>query len=387
MVHDFDYAIVGGGLQGGLVALAVRACQPDARIAIVERASALGGNHTWCFHAADLPPRSAAWIDPLVVARWPDNEVAFPRRRRVLASPYACVTSERLDECVRRAVDELVLGEAATAIGEHRVATPSRTLTATVVIDARGPDRFADGNRADSGWQTFVGQELVVRDHGVTRPMIMDATVEQRGAFTFIYVLPLADDRLLVEDTAFADSSHLDVAAGRAAIAAYVAARGWTVQQTLREETGVLPLPLALEPPQPTRSPLVAGYAGGWFHPVTGYSFPVAARLAALIAARPASELFGESLANHARAHRAQLGFALRLNKMLFQWFPPELRYHVLERFYGLPEDTIARFYALQLTALDRARFFLGRPPRGMSWRAALGLSALGRRVDWRSAR
>lgn len=376
MTPHVDYALVGGGLQAGLIALAVRALQPTARLAIVERAPTLGGNHTWCFHAGDLPPGSAAWIDPLVVARWAQNEVAFPGRQRVLASSYACITSTRLDERVRAVVDELWLGEAATAIEPHRVATATRELTATVVIDARGPDRIAT---AGSGWQTFVGQELIVRGHGLVRPVIMDATVPQRNAFTFVYVLPLDEDRLLVEDTAFADAPYLDVAEGRAAIAAYAAARGWVVERIEREETGVLPLPLALEPPAPQGSPLVAGYAGGWFHPVTGYSFPVAARLAALIAALPARELFGPALAAHAAAHRTQIAFALRLNRMLFRWFPPTQRYHVLERFYGFSEDTIRRFYALELTARDRARFFLGRPPRGISWRAALGLASHGR--------
>jgi len=40
----------------------------------------------------------------------------------------------------------------------------------------------------------------------------------------------------------------------------------------------------------------------------------------------------------------------------------------VLERFYRLPESSIARFYALSTTAFDRARILCGRPPRGMSF-------------------
>lgn len=364
-----DYAVVGGGLQAGLIALAVRARQPNARIAIVERGTALAGNHTWCFHAGDLPD-DARWIDPIVVARWEGYEVAFPGHRRTLASPYACVTSARLAACVRAAVDTLWLGEPAVAIEPHRVATATRELTATVVIDARGPHHVVTGR---CGWQNFVGQEIVSPHHGLTRPIVMDATVEQTGAMRFFYVLPLADDRLLVEDTAFADSPYLDVEAGRAAIARYAASRGWGIEGILREETGVLPLPLALEPPAPTQSPLVAGYAGGWFHPVTGYSFPIAARLASLIASLPPTELFGSELAELAARHAAQLGFGTRLNRMLFDWFAPDRRYHVLERFYRLPEPVIRRFYALELTALDRARIFLGRPPRGISWRAVLG--------------
>lgn len=364
-----DYAVVGGGLQAGLIALAVRARQPSARIAIIERGTALAGNHTWCFHAGDLPD-DARWLEPSVVARWDGYDVAFPAHRRTLASPYACVTSARLAECASAAVDTLWLGEKAVAIEPHRVATASRELTATVVIDARGPHHVLAGR---TGWQTFVGQEVSSPGHGLVRPIVMDATIDQTGAMRFFYVLPLAPDRLLIEDTAFADTPYLDVAAGRETIARYAADRGWAVERVLREETGVLPLPLELEPPAPTSSPLVAGYAGGWFHPVTGYSFPIAVRLASLIASLPPDALFGPELAAFAARHAAQLGFGTRLNRMLFDWFPPARRYHVLERFYRLPEPLIRRFYALELTALDRARIFLGRPPRGISWRAVFG--------------
>ena len=39
---------------------------------------------------------------------------------------------------------------------------------------------------------------------------------------------------------------------------------------------------------------------------------------------------------------------------------------------FRLPESLVRRFYALELTALDRARILVGRPPRGMSLRAAV---------------
>ena len=57
---------------------------------------------------------------------------------------------------------------------------------------------------------------------------------------------------------------------------------------------------------------------------------------------------------------------------MMFGWYPDDQRWHVLERFYRLPEATIRRFYALELTAMDRARIVIGRPPRGLSLRRAL---------------
>jgi lycopene beta-cyclase len=362
-MDDVDYALVGGGLAAGLIALAVRAAQPGARIAIVERGAALGGNHTWCFHAGDLPA-GASWIEPLIEVRWPGYDVAFPGLRRRLDSAYACITSARLDAVVRGAVDELALDTTALAIAADRVETTRGVIRARHVIDARGPAQLG---AARCGWQGFLGQELVVHGHGLVRPILMDATVAQRGGFRFMYVLPLSGDRLLVEDTRFTSAPYLDVAECRAEIAAYAAAQGWPIARVVREETGMLPLPLTLEVPPPG-APLIAGYGGGYLHPVTGYSFPIAARLAAAIASAAP-----EALTALHRAHVAQLPFALRLGRMLFQWFAPDRRFHVLERFYRMPEPTIRRFYALELTALDRARFFIGWPPRGLSLRGVLG--------------
>ncbi|HEY5947366.1 MAG TPA: lycopene beta-cyclase CrtY, partial [Kofleriaceae bacterium] len=299
-------------------------------------------------------------------------------QRRTLATPYACVSSDRLAERVTAALDKpgsrLLLHATAEQIEEDRVvvrATSGRhEIAATAVIDARGPDR---ATVTACGWQKFLGQELVLdAPHGLDRPMLMDATIEQRDGFRFMYVLPLAADRVLVEDTYFSDGTYLDAEAIRGEIAAYVAARGWTAR-VVREETGVLPMPWELAPPSAT-APLVAGYAGSWFHPVTGYSFPIAARLAAFVAARPASELFGAELTAFAAAHARQLAFAQRLTRMMFRWFLPAQRHHVLARFYRLPDEAIRRFYALELTTMDRARIFAGAPPRGMSWRAVLGM-------------
>lgn len=372
----FDYILVGGGLQNGLMALALLAARPGVRLALVERGPRLGGNHTWCFHDGDLSGPMATAVEPLVGHRWGGYQVRFPGHERRLDAPYAAITSDRLHEVVSgriRAADgcALLLDSEAAVIESDRVAlADGRTLSAEVVIDARGP---APGDAPPtSGYQTFLGLELQLRaPHRLAEPILMDATVEQIGGFRFMYVLPLAGDRLLVEDTCFADAPTLDARRLRAAIGAYCDASGWQVGEVVREETGVLPLPLEGDVAATDRGPLVAGYRGGWFHPVTGYSFPAAARLAALVAETLPGALFGPALDRLASGQRRQFRFCHRLNRMLFRWFAPERRWNVLERFYRLPEPTIRRFYALELTTGDRLRILCGRPPRGMSLRAA----------------
>ena len=95
-----EYLLVGGGLQNALVALALLERRPETRLCLVERAERLGGNHTWCFHADDVPEQARELIEPLVVRRWPAHDVCFPQRRRRLASAYAALTSERLHHVV-----------------------------------------------------------------------------------------------------------------------------------------------------------------------------------------------------------------------------------------------------------------------------------------------
>jgi lycopene beta-cyclase len=377
----YDYVLVGGGLQNGLLALAILAERPAARIALVERGHALGGNHTWCFHADDLPASAVQFVSPLIAHRWPGYEVAFPRYRRTIESPYAAITSARFDQVVQERLRaapgaELWLGCEAKVVGEREVELgDGRRLTGRLVVDARGPEQSAGLGRAQ-GYQKFVGVELRVRaPHGRRIPMLMDATLPQDEGFRFMYVLPLGPDRLLVEDTYVTDSPFLDRDAVRGRVLRYVAEQGWEVDAVEREEIGVLPLPWAGRHELSLQGPLVAGYQGGWFHPVTGYSFPIALRLACALARAPLASARA-AFVSLARAQSRQRSYCQLLNRMFFCWYPPAQRHHVLERFYRLPEPTIRRFYALALGVGDRLRIVVGRPPRGLSPRRALGLGS-----------
>ncbi len=372
-----EYALIGGGLQNGLLALALLAKRRDASVLLVERDPALGGNHLWSFHADDVPPAARPLVEPLLVAAWPGYSVAYPTYQRRLGSPYASVSSSRLDAVVRGVFAEasaarLLTSATAKRIGEHQVVlSDGRCIEAELVVDARGPGAVDLGHAV--GYQKFVGLELALQDDGPAEPVLMDARVPQRDGYRFVYVLPLSPRRVLVEDTYYSDHPELERRALHAEIIGYARQHGLSVSAVEREESGVLPLPLAAPPaPNSKRGPLCAGYQGGWFHPTTGYSFPAALRLAMALAELPGSAVFGPALRALAAEQRRQARFAALLNRLLFRAFAPEQRWHALERFYTLPEATIRRFYALSTTSVDRARILCGRPPRGLSLRELL---------------
>ena len=64
--REFDYALVGGGLQNALIALALAQRDRPPRVVLVERGQRLGGNHTWCFHQDDVPPAARSFVAELV---------------------------------------------------------------------------------------------------------------------------------------------------------------------------------------------------------------------------------------------------------------------------------------------------------------------------------
>jgi lycopene beta-cyclase len=369
-VSSCDLAIVGGGLAGGLLALALRQRRPDLDLRLVEEGATLGGNHLWSFFGADVAPADRWLVAPLVVHAWPAYAVAFPGHRRTIDQPYHAIASERLDRVVRDqlAPGQLVAGRRVVDAGATAVVLDGGDrIEAKGVIDARGP---GDLSLLDNAWQKFLGRELALDDrHGVAHPQVMDACVEQIDGYRFVYALPISDTRMFVEDTYFSDTPALDAAVLGRRIERYAEARGWGGGRVVREETGVLPITLGGDFEAYWRSGgdgvAKAGMRAGLFQPATGYSLPDAVRLAVAVARE--SDLSGAALHDltHARAKRAwaERGFLRGLNRMLFRAAEPGERWRIMERFYRLSPGLIARFYAGGSTLADKARILMGKPP------------------------
>ncbi|AUW60403.1 lycopene cyclase [Sphingobium sp. SCG-1] len=363
-----DLAIVGGGLAGGLIALAVLKAHPDARLLLVEREASMGGNHVWSFFDGDVRQADRWLVDPVVAYRWEGgHDVRFPSFNRTLHTPYNSITSAKFDAHLRDVLgDRVVQGEAvALSPGAVKLAD-GREIAAASVIDARGG---GDLSVLQCGWQKFVGQTLrLSAPHGLARPVIMDASVEQIDGYRFVYLLPVSADEIFVEDTYYSNGSDLPVDAIRSRIADYAKTQGWRVEQVVHEETGVLPVVHggAFDAFWPNTDPVArAGVRGGLFHPMTGYSLPDAVAFALHIADK--WPLDGASLAienrRWANAHWASGGYYRMLGKMLFRAAEPAARYRIFERFYRLSPALIQRFYAGRSTACDKARILCGRPP------------------------
>ena len=363
-----DLILVGGGLANGLIALRLIQAKPWLRLLMLESECRPGGEHTWSFHDGDLSEAQHAWLGPLIGRRWPEHRVIFPHRERLLSGGYASIFSRDFARVLEEALgDRLWVNTRVARVSPDRVELEDgRVLHANAVIDGRGP---TDSAHLTLGYQAFLGREVRLgKPHGLQEPILMDASVPQQDGYRFVYVLPFSHDTLLIEDTHYVDRPEVDASRLRSHIDAYAQDRGWQIVDTLREESGVLPITLAGDFDafwQDAQGQPRSGLRAGLFHPTTGYSLPQAMALAERIAELgnlDAESLFQIIHAFAAREWRRQSYFRL-LNRMLFLAGRPERRWQVMQRFYGLSEPLIERFYAGRLTGADKVRILMGKPP------------------------
>jgi lycopene beta-cyclase len=377
MASKAPLIIVGGGLAGSLAALMLAERRPDLPVLLLEAGETFGGNHTWSFFDSDVPPGTKALVDALRPVTWPRHMVRFPARERILPLAYNSVSAPMLDALVRSRLGPDV---ARNSVAVERlepdgvILSTGERIAASGVIDARGPGHAMPG--LELGWQKFVGIEFAAAAPDPDCATVMDATVPQLDGYRFIYVLPLAADRVLVEDTYYSNSADLDVGKVAGRVRDLAVQRGLSgVEQ--RQETGVLPILIRGDPEifWPASDPIARlGLRGGFFHATTGYSFGLALHLAEALAAF-AGPFDSQTLSRWTRAqfmrHWRATGFFRLLNRMLFHAAKPEQRHHIFAHFYRLPPGLIQRFYAGRLTMADRMRILSGKPPVPIG--AALG--------------
>ena len=372
-----DFIIVGAGLSGLLTAWYALSVNPELRISIIESSDRIGGDHTWSFNRSDIREDLQDFVAPFVAHSWPRYEVKFPKRNRTLEIPYCTGNSDTLRACVQPFIEEgrltVQLNTAVKTLTSTTVTLETGEVIETPwVLDARG---FEPRDDVFLGYQKFVGRTIRTnKPHELKHPIIMDATVPQLGGYRFVYCLPFSEHDVLVEDTYYTDGPELSENEIAARVDDYITANGWSDHTLIRQEKGVLPIKLAADGSRfdvfsheaGRATPL--GIRGGYYHAVTGYSFPQAFKCAWLIGdlikeAGGGLDLAIAEMDQHEYDLHAEEKFLRLLNRMLFRAAKPEQRYKVLQRFYGFSEGLIQRFYFEHLSKWDKLRILVGKPP------------------------
>ena len=258
----------------------MRLAGADPRVTVVEPRTEYTEDRTWSFWRTARDP-----FADCVRARWARWAVSAGGERVVRASPtlrYETLSAMAVYERARHTIDGAANTE--LALGTRVVAEPRPVAGGFVVETDRGAcrarrvvDTRPAGGAAGFG-QYFLGAEIEV-----DRDAFDDTTVElmafaapRRDRIDFLYVLPFAADRALVEATSFAPEppprAELEAAL---ADAVERSAAGRAVRE-IRREHGFIPMrPQAAHRTAATGHPgwLRAGLVGGAARPSTGYAF------------------------------------------------------------------------------------------------------------------
>ncbi|MFF0488217.1 lycopene cyclase family protein [Nocardia sp. NPDC004068] len=213
--------------------------------------------------ADELP----GWLDPGVVAARVDRPVAWGTRRFEIDRGYAVFDSEGLRRGLR--IDGAqVIADRVVEVGGSKGAQWARLssgekVTAGRVIDARGLTRSPE--RAE---QTAFG--VVVPESAWDEPLFMDwrddYDAPAEAPPSFLYAIPLSNNRFLLEETCLAGRPALSPTTLRDRLHRRLRNRGLTLSGD--EPTETVRFPLEGGRPGPRRF----GALGGMLHPATGYS-------------------------------------------------------------------------------------------------------------------
>ena len=276
-----DVLVLGGGLAGLSAVSALVDQGLEESIHIFERRSRdqYVRDRTWCMWDVGENP-----LAKLATHRWHDWIVRDESRVVHAHSdehPYLRLPADLVyDHLVRKAEAapnvHFHFGSSADRVDRTeagvQIATPRGEFAGRLALDSR-PRRGRPSR--NSLLQSFVGWEVRTRDpvFDPTVVTLMDFRLCTPGAIEFFYVLPLTENRALVESTVFAPS-----VVGREyhkqRIKTYIQR---TLNTSLEEieysEQGVIPMGFDHAPRSDLSGVLDIGLRGGVAKPSTGYAF------------------------------------------------------------------------------------------------------------------
>ena len=208
-----DLIILGGGLAGGLAALALRRRGPTStsRWSSPARSAAIISGRS---STATSRRPTRALVEPLIAHRWPGYDVRFPAHRRTPrpALPHDRERSARPRRCAPRSPPTAII-RGARRRRDRRPASrsttanrlppaPCSTRAALAAAPRRAGLRLAEIRRPDAR-PSPPATASTARSSWTPR-------VDQADGYRFVYCLPFSPTELFVEDTYYSDTPDLD---------------------------------------------------------------------------------------------------------------------------------------------------------------------------------
>ncbi|MGD8608491.1 MAG: lycopene cyclase family protein [Myxococcales bacterium] len=340
-----DIAVLGSG--PGALSVAAAASGRGASVTLIAPEPRAPWKPNYCLWADEIPDA----ILPLTERIWNEAQVATSLGQRTIPRAYAKLHNQtlqsffwgQLEAGAARVVPEPAL-ELEAVRGETRVRTASGAVErARVVVDASGAGtRFVRRvHQRPPAYQTAYGLLLDAPGHGfeLDQAVMMDfrpASSADSEPPSFLYALPLAENRLFVEETSLARRPAMSMEVLRQRLQTRLVSLGLQEAPRLDEELCSIPMGLGL--PAPSQSVVPFGAAAAMMHPASGYHvFHV------LRKAQPVADAIVEALDAGRPDEAVQRGQAAvwpRSDRRLW-----ELYQFGLETLLNMSLDEVSRFF------------------------------------------
>lgn len=283
MPNHFDYIIIGSGMAGFQLAMALAndAFFSQKTIALIDKDEKNTNDKTWCFW--EKP--QGKW-DAIVIKTWEHtNFITSEKVLNLNLSPYHYKKINAID-FYNFCKDELKKHPNFTFIKDEILSTSEtsskvevtskiNTYSANHVFDSRIPEQFFSSKNHITLHQHFKGWviETETNTFDDTIFTMMDYRLKHNNDTTFTYVLPLSKQKALIEFTFFTpytiENSEYDGYL-KDYITSVLNIKNYTI---LEEESGNIPMSNFKFKAFNTSKITKIGTAGGWVKPSTGYAF------------------------------------------------------------------------------------------------------------------
>ena len=194
--------IVGGGLTGCLIALALNAIDPGCDFLLIEQSSRLGGRDIPPFFASDVADEDRAMLlDDIIVSQWPLYYVATPDFCGEKQGCVALVDPLQLHAEIfaRISASKIMLGIEVVAVEGRRVLSTFGAHEADTVIDARPHPASYDRN--DLHLSTF--DVAFKAEHPLPFPVLIDDPLQTSTGSICMQYFPRSANKVTVRSLGY----------------------------------------------------------------------------------------------------------------------------------------------------------------------------------------
>ncbi len=277
----FDYIFIGAGASATLLlrSLESRGLLANKKIALIDADDKRKNDKTYCFWTS-LDDNIAQNCQHLFSQTWSKISVNRQEPETLENSRYVHISSIALyDEC-RRIVDQHQLVRVHSSVSSIartenavQVITENGEFHAETIFDSRPPAFALPEKNEALLWQTFIGYIISPSESYKQSDCVdlMDFDIPQDGYTQFMYVLPLPNNRILVEVTRFGIEPITSEQA-EPILDAYIQRRFGTYT-ILETEKGTIPMSTAKIVREKIEGVIPIGGRSGAIKPSTGYAF------------------------------------------------------------------------------------------------------------------